>query len=72
MAVLEMYVDVAERSLAALIERDQTIVRCEADIGRHGDQQRQSRHADENQRQQHRSLSLRIALKVSPTKLLIC
>ncbi len=72
MAVLQMDVDVAERRFAALIERDQTIVCCEGDISRHGNQQRQSRHAYENQRQQHRPLSLEIALKVSPTRLPIC
>jgi phage shock protein A len=63
MAVLQRDVDVAKRSVAALIEGDQTIACCEGDISRHGDQQRQSRHAYENQRQQHRSFSLDIALE---------
>ena len=63
MAVFQMHVDVAERSIAALIERDQAIVCRNADIGRHGDQQRQRRRGDQNQRQQHRALSLEIALK---------
>jgi hypothetical protein len=43
--VLEVDVDVPERSVAALIERDQTIVCREGDISRHGNQQRQRRHA---------------------------
>jgi hypothetical protein len=68
-AVLQMHIDIAERRFAALIERDQTIVSREGDIGRHGNQQRQSRQAYQNQSQQHRSLSLEIALKVSLTRL---
>jgi hypothetical protein len=64
-----MYVDVAERSFAALIERDQAIMCSVSDTNGHGNQQRQSRHADQKQRQQHCSLSLEIALKVSRTGL---
>src|SRR5262245_10265011 len=65
MTVLEMNVDIPECSFAALIKRHQTIVCCEGDISRHGNQQRQSRHAYENRRQQHRTLSLEVALEVS-------
>jgi hypothetical protein len=48
MAVLEMDVDVAERRVAALVECDQSIVCREGDNSRHGNQQRQSRHAYQN------------------------
>ena len=64
MAVLEMDVDVAERSVTALIESDQTVMRCKADIGRHRNQQRQRRQEYQNQRQQH-GRSPKIKAKVS-------